>query len=194
MSERLIDYPSLVVPLAAYFIPATVARLPAPCGQTRFNRRSGSLAEAKNAGGSKNLPATSPGTPKERRAPTARALRNHARCLYNIFASETTSCVLTRFHTCRSGGIGRRAWFRSMYPQGCGGSSPFFGTRLLIDPVLTGFPRHSLSDESHFWGGPDAPFSRSVMLPKSTLSSMTKNIPPRPFWLLAQFVPERAPC
>jgi hypothetical protein len=30
--------------------------------------------------------------------------------------------------TCRSGGIGRRAWFRSMYPQGCGGSSPFFGT------------------------------------------------------------------
>jgi hypothetical protein len=30
--------------------------------------------------------------------------------------------------TRRSGGIGRRAWFRSMYPQGCGGSSPFFGT------------------------------------------------------------------
>src|ERR1051326_2332358 len=29
---------------------------------------------------------------------------------------------------CRSGGIGRRAWFRSMYPQGGGGSSPFFGT------------------------------------------------------------------
>src|SRR5437016_12110797 len=31
----------------------------------------------------------------------------------------------------RSGGIGRRAWFRSMYPQGCGGSSPFFGTNPL---------------------------------------------------------------
>ena len=31
--------------------------------------------------------------------------------------------------TCRSGGIGRRAWFRSMCPQGRGGSSPFFGTR-----------------------------------------------------------------
>jgi hypothetical protein len=30
---------------------------------------------------------------------------------------------------CRSGGIGRRAWFRSMYSQGCGGSSPFFGTK-----------------------------------------------------------------
>jgi hypothetical protein len=30
---------------------------------------------------------------------------------------------------CRSGGIGRRAWFRSMYSQGCGGSSPLFGTR-----------------------------------------------------------------
>src|SRR5947209_8228719 len=38
-----------------------------------------------------------------------------------------------RLHrTCRSGGIGRRAWFRSMYPQGCGGSSPFFGTKFLI--------------------------------------------------------------
>src|SRR5579884_830992 len=34
--------------------------------------------------------------------------------------------------TSRSGGIGRRAWFRSMYPQGCGGSSPFFGTILLV--------------------------------------------------------------
>src|SRR5579872_4029177 len=33
---------------------------------------------------------------------------------------------------CRSGGIGRRAWFRSMYPQGCGGSSPFFGTRFIL--------------------------------------------------------------
>src|ERR1700690_1287912 len=32
---------------------------------------------------------------------------------------------------CRSGGIGRRAWFRSTYSQGCGGSSPFFGTNLL---------------------------------------------------------------
>src|SRR5664279_1538880 len=30
---------------------------------------------------------------------------------------------------CRSGGIGRRAWFRSTYSQGCGGSSPFFGTK-----------------------------------------------------------------
>src|SRR5438067_13533261 len=33
--------------------------------------------------------------------------------------------------SCRSGGIGRRAWFRSMYSQGCGGSSPFFGTNSL---------------------------------------------------------------
>src|ERR1044071_2289072 len=39
---------------------------------------------------------------------------------------------------CRSGGIGRRAWFRSMYPQGCGGSSPFFGTRLTIQNLRTG--------------------------------------------------------
>src|SRR6202795_2313908 len=28
----------------------------------------------------------------------------------------------------RSGGIGRRAWFRAMCPQGCGGSNPPFGT------------------------------------------------------------------
>src|SRR5215468_12551427 len=41
--------------------------------------------------------------------------------------------------TRRSGGIGRRAWFRSMYPQGCGGSSPFFGTKVpaLIQKLLT---------------------------------------------------------
>jgi hypothetical protein len=32
------------------------------------------------------------------------------------------------------GGIGRRAWFRSMYPQGCGGSSPFDGTKISSDP------------------------------------------------------------
>src|ERR1035438_4370368 len=32
--------------------------------------------------------------------------------------------------TRRSGGIGRRAWFRSMYPQGCGGSSPLIRTKL----------------------------------------------------------------
>ena len=34
--------------------------------------------------------------------------------------------------SCRSGGIGRRAWFRSTYSQGCGGSSPFFGTKKSI--------------------------------------------------------------
>src|SRR6478752_2100331 len=37
-----------------------------------------------------------------------------------------------RLIQCRSGGIGRRAWFRSMYSQGCGGSSPFFGTNLFL--------------------------------------------------------------
>src|ERR1700722_2634215 len=33
------------------------------------------------------------------------------------------------YSTCHRGGIGRRAWFRSMYSQGCGGSSPFDGTK-----------------------------------------------------------------
>jgi hypothetical protein len=37
-----------------------------------------------------------------------------------------------RLIQCRSGGIGRRAWFRSMYSQGCGGSSPFFGTNSFV--------------------------------------------------------------
>src|SRR6185369_2351520 len=40
---------------------------------------------------------------------------------------------------CRSGGIGRRAWFRSMYPQGCGGSSPFFGTKTRLFATATWF-------------------------------------------------------
>ena len=31
----------------------------------------------------------------------------------------------------RNGGIGRRAWFRSTFSQGSGGSSPLFGTKLL---------------------------------------------------------------
>ena len=52
--------------------------------------------------------------------------------------------------SCRSGGIGRRAWFRSMYSQGCGGSSPPFGTKFLLQGVscsggarqdLRGLPR-----------------------------------------------------
>ena len=34
--------------------------------------------------------------------------------------------------TCHRGGIGRRAWFRSMYRQRCGGSSPFDGTKKLV--------------------------------------------------------------
>jgi hypothetical protein len=40
--------------------------------------------------------------------------------------------------SCHRGGIGRRAWFRSMYSQGCGGSSPFDGTKFFqfIDFLL----------------------------------------------------------
>src|SRR5437588_661957 len=43
--------------------------------------------------------------------------------MFAVPPSGTAFCCKSR-----SGGIGRRAWFRSMYPQGCGGSSPFFGT------------------------------------------------------------------
>src|ERR1700758_5459216 len=42
-----------------------------------------------------------------------------------------------RLIQCRSGGIGRRAWFRSMYSQGCGGSSPFFGTISFVAALQT---------------------------------------------------------
>ncbi len=51
---------------------------------------------------------------------------------------ETRNCCQTEnpsvSSTCRSGGIGRRAWFRSMYSQGCGGSSPLFGTKFFFPP------------------------------------------------------------
>jgi hypothetical protein len=50
--------------------------------------------------------------------------------------------MLVRFPR-RSGGIGRRAWFRSMYPQGCGGSSPFFGTSIYPKITVSGTPNCS---------------------------------------------------
>ena len=43
---------------------------------------------------------------------------------------------LRHVRQCRSGGIGRRAWFRSMYSQGCGGSSPPFGTNTIFSNSL----------------------------------------------------------
>src|SRR6267154_2353328 len=49
-----------------------------------------------------------------------------------VVSSIKAACAAPQSLTCRSGGIGRRAWFRSMYPQGCGGSSPFFGTKVLL--------------------------------------------------------------
>src|SRR5437868_9306350 len=61
-------------------------------------------------------------------------------CRIEVCSSRTAPArgATLRKVTRRSGGIGRRAWFRSMYPQGCGGSSPFFGTRI--------FSFRSLSD------------------------------------------------
>ena len=51
---------------------------------------------------------------------------------------ETRTCCQSGLRQmqcpCRSGGIGRRAWFRSMYSQGCGGSSPLFGTKVYAMP------------------------------------------------------------
>src|SRR5713226_9679636 len=47
-------------------------------------------------------------------------------------------------HFCHRGGIGRRAWFRSMYPQGCGGSSPFDGTITLKAPFEASVAAHEV--------------------------------------------------
>jgi len=41
--------------------------------------------------------------------------------------------------------------------------------------------------------GPESPLMRSLTLLDNSASSITKNKPPRPFWLLLQ-VPEIAPC
>ena len=46
----------------------------------------------------------------------------------SLLGSAALRLPLQRKSTCHRGGIGRRAWFRSMYSQGCGGSSPFDGT------------------------------------------------------------------
>ena len=58
----------------------------------------------------------------------ARCVRAANACTITLLPSHRVE-LPTRRSPRRSGGIGRRAWFRSMYPQGCGGSSPFFGTR-----------------------------------------------------------------
>jgi hypothetical protein len=47
----------------------------------------------------------------------------------------------------RSGGIGRRAWFRSMYSQGCGGSSPPFGTNYFYSIYNQSFTNHQTPKE-----------------------------------------------
>src|SRR5438132_12956471 len=59
-------------------------------------------------------------------------------CRIEVCSSRTAPArgATLRKVTRRSGGIGRRAWFRSMYPQGCGGSSPFFGTITFFDLQL----------------------------------------------------------
>ena len=53
-------------------------------------------------------------------------------------------------YPCRSGGIGRRAWFRSTYSQGCGGSSPFFGTNLISSSYVRGRRPLAMTGPSHF--------------------------------------------
>jgi hypothetical protein len=78
---------------------------------------------------------------------------------------------------CRSGGIGRRAWFRSMYPQGCGGSSPFFGTNSFLgtwEPACAGScsecpgARHCRAAPSQGEPRPGAPFLISGSTWRST--------------------------
>src|SRR5438309_8164588 len=64
-------------------------------------------------------------------------------CRIEVCSSRTAPArgATLRKVTSRSGGIGRRAWFRSMYPQGCGGSSPFFGTiTFLLNDLAAWYP------------------------------------------------------
>ena len=67
--------------------------------------------------------------------------------------------------TCHRGGIGRRAWFRSMYRQRCGGSSPFDGTKSLFFPPPSGAnsffaaPDPRAAFLRRFAAGIDLPFS-----------------------------------
>src|ERR1700691_1996654 len=53
---------------------------------------------------------------------------------------------------CHRGGIGRRAWFRSMYRQRCGGSSPFDGTKRNVSRVVLAVEAVE-EDSSHSWEG-----------------------------------------
>ena len=58
-----------------------------------------------------------------------RCVTIHLQAKWKGKTTAVAVALSARLSPCRSGGIGRRAWFRSMYSQGCGGSSPFFGTK-----------------------------------------------------------------
>jgi hypothetical protein len=98
-------------------------------------------------------PADTTGEQGERRARPEKSTGVDTR--YGI--CETQSCC--RFSRnraelcvpCRSGGIGRRAWFRSTYSQGCGGSSPFFGTNPSQINDLSPWRPSLVSTKLRFW-------------------------------------------
>src|SRR5262249_16272761 len=65
--------------------------------------------------------------------------------------------------------------FRSMYPQGCGGSSPFFGTNF---PVAS----RQTANDSRFGGDPSAPDARDShpSTPKPRVPGTPGSAAPRP--------------
>ena len=49
--------------------------------------------------------------------------------MLEILIDWSLICNISILYDCRSGGIGRHAWFRVMCPNGCGSSSLPYGTR-----------------------------------------------------------------
>src|SRR5581483_3159122 len=70
-------------------------------------------------------------------------IEEYVACYLRVFSFPSQRVERRRgaIEKCRSGGIGRRAWFRSMYRQRCGGSSPFFGTKFLTSCKSQLIPR-----------------------------------------------------
>ena len=83
-------------------------------------------------------------------------------CRIEVCSSRTAPArgATLRKVTRRSGGIGRRAWFRSMYPQGCGGSSPFFGT--MIFGILYLGVGDTYSDTTPLGESPPCPTANAI--------------------------------
>src|SRR5271166_3968270 len=118
-----------------------------------------------------------PTQPPARQRP-ARCVRAAPACTIGLSPPQRVD-VQTRRLPRRSGGIGRRAWFRSVYPQGCGGSSPFFGTS--DRRKSSGHPELSC-----FWPRVALTLLTAALFPRTGSPAVSR----RPTALLARETPE----